>query len=136
MAAPPPEPSQPKDTSYETKLKEGFSGLIAQTAFGRKLVQREAPPPPPPVKQRDEDAPFLYGTHYSTPGYVLFFLVRTVPEFMLCLQNGKFDAPDRMFDSISDAFDSVCSAPTDLNELIPEFYDGDRSFLRKEPSPA
>ena len=41
--------------------------------------------------------PFLYGTHYSTPGYVLFYLVRQAPEYMLCLQNGKFDAPDRLF---------------------------------------
>ena len=41
--------------------------------------------------------PFLYGTHYSTPGYVLFYLVRMAPEYMLCLQNGKFDAPDRLF---------------------------------------
>jgi len=29
---------------------------------------------------------FLYGTHYSTPGYVLFYLVRAAPEYMLCLQ--------------------------------------------------
>ena len=136
MAAPPPPVEAPKDTSYETKLKaarEGFSGLIAQTAFGRKLVKQEAPPPPPPkVVQREEDAPFLYGTHYSTPGYVLFFLVRVIPEFMLCLQNGKFDAPDRMFDSVQDAFASVCEAPTDLKELIPEFYDGDGSFLKND----
>ncbi len=41
--------------------------------------------------------PFLYGTHYSTPGYVLFYLVRMAPEYMLCLQNGKFDSPDRLF---------------------------------------
>jgi len=41
--------------------------------------------------------PFLYGTHYSTPGYVLFYLVRMAPEYMLCLQNGKFDAADRLF---------------------------------------
>ncbi|EGB11141.1 hypothetical protein AURANDRAFT_22311, partial [Aureococcus anophagefferens] len=76
-----------------------------------------------------EDAPFLYGTHYSTPGYVLFFLVRCVPEYMLCLQNGKFDAADRMFDSVRDAWTSVRSASTDLKELIPEFYDGDGEFL-------
>ena len=31
--------------------------------------------------------PFLYGTHYSTPGYVLFYLVRAAPEHMLCLQD-------------------------------------------------
>ncbi|CAH0364040.1 unnamed protein product [Pelagomonas calceolata] len=133
MAAPPLPVEAPKDTSYETKIKEGFSGLIAQTAFGRKLVQQPSkPPPPPPVEQRDEDAPFLYGTHYSTPGYVLFFLVRVIPEFMLCLQNGKFDAPDRMFDSVQDAFDSVCNAPTDVKELVPEFYSGDGSFLKND----
>lgn len=32
---------------------------------------------------------FLYGTHYSAPGYCLYYLVRTMPEQMLCLQNGK-----------------------------------------------
>jgi len=32
--------------------------------------------------------PFLYGTHYSTPGYVLYYLVRCAPEYMLRLQNG------------------------------------------------
>ena len=43
---------------------------------------------------------FLYGSHYSTPGFVLYFLVRKIPEFMLCLQNGRFDHADRMFNSI------------------------------------
>jgi factor associated with neutral sphingomyelinase activation len=37
---------------------------------------------------QDMDDSFLYGTHYSTPGYVLYFLVRSMPEQMLCLQNG------------------------------------------------
>ena len=62
---------------------------------------------------------FLYGTHYSAPGYVLYFLVRTgkrererererdiyfiifvhplAPECLLCLQNGKFDQANRLF---------------------------------------
>src|SRR5690242_19236580 len=43
---------------------------------------REMPP------EMCANKPFLYGTHYSTPGYVLFFLVRRCPELMLCLQNG------------------------------------------------
>jgi factor associated with neutral sphingomyelinase activation len=34
------------------------------------------------------DEPFIYGTHYSAPGYVLYYLVRNMPEHMLCLQNG------------------------------------------------
>jgi factor associated with neutral sphingomyelinase activation len=33
---------------------------------------------------------FLYGTHYSAPGYCLYYLVRTMPEQMLCLQNGEY----------------------------------------------
>jgi hypothetical protein len=39
--------------------------------------------------------PFQWGTHYSTPGYCLFYLLRQLPEHMLRLQSGKFDAPDR-----------------------------------------
>lgn len=56
--------------------------------------------------------PFLYGTHYSTPGYVLHYLVRVAPEYMLCLQNGKFDAPDRMFHNIEGTWQSCLSNPT------------------------
>jgi hypothetical protein len=74
--------------------------------------------------------PFLYGTHYSTPGYVLFFLVRVAPEYMLCLQNGRFDAPDRMFHSIADMWESCLTNPTDLKELIPEFFIGSGEFLQ------
>ena len=55
--------------------------------------------------------PFLYGTHYSTPGYVLFYLVRVAPEYMLCLQNGKFDASDRMFHSIESTWESCLNNP-------------------------
>lgn len=80
-------------------------------------------------KQDRRDAPFLYGTHYSTPGYVAFYLVRSAPEYTLCLQNGRFDAADRMFTSVPHAWSSVRSNSTDLKELIPEFYQGDGSFL-------
>jgi Beige/BEACH domain len=73
--------------------------------------------------------PFLFGTHYSTPGYVLFYLVRSAPEHMLCLQNGKFDTADRMFHSMAATWDSVYSNHADLKELIPEFYSGSGAFL-------
>ncbi|GMF34915.1 unnamed protein product [Phytophthora lilii] len=67
--------------------------------------------------------PFLYGTHYSTPGYVLYYFVRMAPEYMLCLQNGKFDAPDRLFQSISSTWSSCNTNHADLKELIPAFFD-------------
>jgi factor associated with neutral sphingomyelinase activation len=44
----------------------------------------------------------MYGTHYSAPGYVIGYLVRMKPEYMLKLQGGKFDKPDRLFKSIED----------------------------------
>jgi len=68
------------------------------------------------------DEAFLYGTHYSAPGYVLYFLVRSMPEHMLCLQNGKFDAPDRMFHSLQKCYDCVLTNHADVKELLPEFY--------------
>uniref|UniRef100_K7FV55 Neutral sphingomyelinase activation associated factor n=2 Tax=Pelodiscus sinensis TaxID=13735 RepID=K7FV55_PELSI len=72
---------------------------------------------------------FMYGSHYSSPGYVLFYLVRVAPEYMLCLQNGKFDHADRMFNSIAETWKNCLDGATDFKELIPEFYENDSSFL-------
>ncbi|KAK9807012.1 hypothetical protein WJX72_010768 [[Myrmecia] bisecta] len=83
------------------------------------------PGAPPPL----EYPPFLYGCHYSTPGYVVYYLMRSEPQLMLRLQNGRFDAPDRLFWSLVDTWKSVTSLPTDVKELIPEFYSSDPSFL-------
>lgn len=73
---------------------------------------------------------FLYGSHYSAPALVLFYLVckaflnsffkfkngkfhhngnvdfqaRQRPKLMLCLQNGYFDHPDRMFNRVADTY--------------------------------
>ena len=65
----------------------------------------------------DGQPKFLYGTHYSTPGYVLFYLVRQAPEYMLRLQNGRFDAPDRMFWSVADTWHGVTQSPADVKEV-------------------
>ena len=71
---------------------------------------------------KEMGAPFLYGTHYSSPGYVLYYLVRRAPQYQLKLQNGRFDQPDRLFVSVGASWDSVLNGPADVKELIPEFY--------------
>lgn len=82
-------------------------------------------------RYRDMPEPrFMYGSHYSSPGYVLFYLVRVAPEHMLCLQNGRFDHADRMFNSIGETWKNCLEGGTDFKELIPEFYGSDSSFLR------
>ena len=68
---------------------------------------------------------YLYGSHYSCPGFVLYYLVRRDPQLMLCLQNGKFDHPDRMFNSLQQTWRNVTTNTSDFKELVPEFYDPD-----------
>mmetsp|Transcript_440 Transcript_440/g.1431 ORF Transcript_440/g.1431 Transcript_440/m.1431 type:complete len:678 (+) Transcript_440:4275-6308(+) len=68
--------------------------------------------------------PFHYGSHYSTPAYVLFWLLRVEPftGLALDLQEGKFDHPDRLFHSIDGAWENCLNAPSDVKELIPELF--------------
>ncbi|XP_054707013.1 LOW QUALITY PROTEIN: protein FAN-like [Uloborus diversus] len=80
------------------------------------------------LKERYEemaDPKFLYGSHYSTPGFVLYYLVRKMPQYMLCLQNGRFDHPDRMFNSVPDTWRNITTNTSDFKELIPQFYEPD-----------
>lgn len=98
---------------------------------------------PSNTESSGEQPTFLYGSHYSTPAFVLFYLVRQRPEWQLCLQNGRFDNPNRLFHSIEDTWRNCLTIDSDVKELLPEFYDltghgggGDRatlgSFLRNE----
>ncbi|KAM9827744.1 protein FAN [Neosynchiropus ocellatus] len=75
---------------------------------------------------------FMYGSHYSSPGYVLFYLMRVAPEHMLCLQNGRYDHADRMFNSVGETWKNCLEGATDFKELVPEFYGSDPSFLENK----
>lgn len=70
----------------------------------------------------EADEEFLYGTHYSTPAYVIYWLLRSMPERMLRLHTGHFDALPRLFRSVHDSWDSVNESTASLMELIPEFF--------------
>lgn len=72
---------------------------------------------------------FLYGTHYSTPAYVISFLLRKNPLHMIKLQSGNFDNPNRLFHSVNKEWKSVLENAGNVRELIPEFYMNDPSFL-------
>ena len=68
--------------------------------------------------------PFHYGTHYSTPGFVLMWLLRVEPftTHFLRLQGGKFDHPCRIFSSMAQAWDNCQRDMSDVKELIPELF--------------
>ncbi|KAL3785245.1 hypothetical protein HJC23_002700 [Cyclotella cryptica] len=98
------------------EFQKRYHGMVQQQNMGQGQSEKQ---------HHVQDSPFMFGTHYSSPAYVLFYLLRVMPEHMLCLQNGKFDVPDRLFHSIDSTFQSVLTNPADVKELIPEFYDPD-----------
>jgi len=67
---------------------------------------------------------FMYGTHYSSIGIILYYLLRMEPftTYNLKFQGGKFDQPDRLFFSVSDTWNGCLKNTSDVKELIPEFY--------------
>ncbi len=69
--------------------------------------------------------PYHYGSHYSNSGVVLHFMVRVPPftHFFLHYQDNNFDLPDRTFHSINTTWRLASKeSPTDVKELIPEFF--------------
>jgi hypothetical protein len=68
---------------------------------------------------------FHYGTHYSSSGSTLYYLMRLEPftSSYIELQDKKFDVPDRLFHSINETYESVSNDSfQDVKELIPEFF--------------
>lgn len=59
----------------------------------------------------EEGSQFLYGTHYSTPAYVIYYLTRSAPEFALHFHGGRFDTPDRAFASVRGAWEVTSPLP-------------------------
>lgn len=71
--------------------------------------------------------PFMYGSHYSSPGIVLYFLLRKEPYTTLARrqQGGTFDLPNRLFSSVTDTWLLCTLNKGDVKELIPEWYEVD-----------
>eukprot|EP00850_Spirogloea_muscicola_P020769 SM000226S07410 [mRNA] locus=s226:160492:175617:+ [translate_table: standard] len=67
---------------------------------------------------------FHYGSHYSSAGIVLYYLVRIEPYTSLAihLQGGSLDHADRLFSDVSATWDSVLTDMSDVKELVPECF--------------
>jgi WD40 repeat protein len=73
----------------------------------------------------DYDMPsFMYGSHYSSAGVILHFLVRQEPftSMAITLQAGRFDCPDRLFFNIKETWKCCNTSLSDVKELLPELY--------------
>lgn len=67
---------------------------------------------------------FHYGSHYSSAGIVLHYLVRIDPytDLAKSLQGGNFDVADRLFYSIEASWESGQGTTGDVKELVPELF--------------
>jgi hypothetical protein len=67
---------------------------------------------------------YHYGSHYSNPGFVLFYLLRLEPftTHAIQLQGGHFDHADRLFDSLPACYRGVLGNHQDVKELVPELF--------------
>ena len=71
------------------------------------------------------ETPYHYGTHYSSSGAVLHYMLRLEPyaSYHVAFQSGRFDVPDRLFYDMSVAWRLSSGAGLgDVKELIPEFF--------------
>jgi len=76
--------------------------------------------------ERDPDKTipsFLYGSHYSNLGSVLFWLIRLEPFSGIGreIQGGEFDVADRLFSSVASAWQNCLTGSADVKELTPGF---------------
>lgn len=101
----------------------GAAGAFQAAAGGRRATPHAADGrgrPSPAARRPDPARPT---PRNPPPGsYVLYWLVRAGPAHMLRLQSGRFDAPDRLFASVAEAWGSAATGPNDVKELVPEFY--------------
>ncbi|KAI3693320.1 hypothetical protein L6452_33155 [Arctium lappa] len=67
---------------------------------------------------------YHYGSHYSTAGTVLYYLMRVEPYTTLSirLQGGKFGHTNRMFSDIGATWNGVLEDMSDVKELVPELF--------------
>uniref|UniRef100_A0A182Q0B6 Lysosomal-trafficking regulator n=1 Tax=Anopheles farauti TaxID=69004 RepID=A0A182Q0B6_9DIPT len=86
---------------------------------------RQAESGDPNGSGRRKIQPYHYSSHYSNSGTVLHFLVRVLPftKLFLQYQDDSFDIPDRTFHSLQTTWNLASKdSPTDVKELIPEFF--------------
>ena len=63
----------------------------------------------------------MFGSHYSNPVHVMYFLIRAIPLFNYQFQDGSFGLADRIFYSIQDCWEANFSFGPDVQELLPEY---------------
>ena len=83
-------------------------------------------PPRYEAFEDDRIPKFMFGSHYCNVATVLFYLFRLEPftSYARAIGGGEFDAPDRMFKSLPQAWAALVDDRqlSDVKELVPEMF--------------
>ena len=73
---------------------------------------------------QDEMPGFHFGSHYSSSGIVLYYMIRIEPYTTqaIRLQDNHFDVADRLFWSMDAAWSGCLNNGGDFKELVPELF--------------
>ena len=123
-----------KGETFDLHNSDSFRDLSVPVAATNRLKLDQC-------RERAQHMPlserFLFGSFYSNPAFVLYFLIRKFPECHLRLHGGHFDHTARLFTSVETAWQAVTEHGSVTMELIPEFYsDWDSASSWLENSPA
>jgi hypothetical protein len=86
----------------------------------------------------EDDLPsFMYGSHYSSAGVVLHYMIRQEPFTGMAVhfQGGRFDVPDRLFFAVNRTWEGLQNSLADVKELIPEFFCCPEIFINSNALP-
>ena len=77
--------------------------------------------------EADDEYKFHSGSHYSTSGFVCYFMIRSKPFAYISaeIQGGYFDMADRLFNNIK----NIWSINDKFQELIPEMFYFPEGFI-------
>lgn len=54
------------------------------------------------ISDNHNEKPYMYLSHYSTPGIVLYYLIRQFPSYILKVQNEELGGPsDKIFHDVN-----------------------------------
>jgi len=79
------------------------------------------------IQQENTEKAFLYGSMYSTPSIVMYYLIRQCPAFLLRLQQTTFGPKEKFIMSLPTSWTNTFTQYDELKECIPEFYDPDNA---------
>lgn len=80
-------------------------------------------------KRNPKDQAYIFSEHYSNPSHIIYFLVRSHPQFQMKFKSGSLGPPERLFNSIRDCWSHILNINNDTKEVTPEFYFGSGDFL-------